>query len=151
MPNERSFSWKFVLTFVGVVCVLGFVFAQLSGKLLFRQLAIHALAFSPDGKYLAASGVRYSKEAMGPGVLLVYEIGSKKLVLKEENLPSSLFQTAFSPDGQRLAVSYPRGRYVWDFRTKHWAEEKRMELPQSWPLGLIKDWLSVDDAKSWES
>ena len=87
------------------------------GRLKFRlPLEGHGstAAFSPDGKYMAA-GYRNNS---GQGILKVWRMSSKELLLKS-NLNSGIINDlSFSPDGARLASACENGTVqVWNFRT----------------------------------
>jgi WD40 repeat protein len=59
------------------------------------QDAVFAVAFSPDGKRLAAAGAER--------VIRVYETETGKLLVQIEDHADWIFDIAFSPDGTRLA------------------------------------------------
>jgi WD40 repeat protein len=69
------------------------------------QSLIRALAFSPDGRYLAASGHE-------PGVFIWSLTTGKPLHARP--LEGQAYQLAFNPDGTRLAAVNRREVKVWD-------------------------------------
>ena len=74
--------------------------SKLIGRLVGNAVRIDALAWSPKGKYLAAVGGT-------PGVngqLQLWDAAERKLVLDKTLTLDTIFSTAFSPDGKRLAV-----------------------------------------------
>ena len=90
-----------------------------------RTLVVHPdrpgvtrIAFSPDGRLLAASTANLGEvDAGAVAVLKVWETATGELVQDITGLPDSerLWSVAFSPDGSRLAVSGGGGiAQVWD-------------------------------------
>src|SRR5262249_23733710 len=78
----------------------------------FSDFTSHAkqLAFSPDGRFLAAS-------TRGDQALLLWEVAARK---ETRTLPAhgKVLDFAFSPDGQGLAAGTADGNVViWDFAT----------------------------------
>ena len=64
-----------------------------------------ALAFSPDGKRLAAAGF---------GPVRVWDVAARKLIAALEGLGDQVWTLAFSADGGRLAAAAARETRVWD-------------------------------------
>jgi WD40 repeat protein len=77
------------------------------------------IAFSPDGKQLAATDAR--------GVL-VWDVHSSKLVSRFPQEPSPTW-IAFRPDGRQLAASSPDGKlYLWDLLAPADAPQRTLTL-----------------------
>ncbi len=69
------------------------------------------LAFSPDGKYLAAGGVG--------GVISVWEWSSRRRLVQLDGHSGSINTLAFSPDGSALATGDSPGLVkLWDLPTR---------------------------------
>lgn len=74
--------------------------------------AANALAFSPDGKWLASGG--------GSGLVKIWDLVSTQQVNCITN-GGWILALAFSPNANRLAVGWGQGIKVWD--TRSWQEE----------------------------
>jgi WD40 repeat protein len=80
-------------------------------------LAAHAaLAFSPDGKRLAAIATPVLQLPVlgAPGEVLVWDIATGQELFRLKGHASAVRATAFSPDGKRIATASPDGVKLWD-------------------------------------
>ena len=88
-----------------------------------RSGIVSGLAFSPDGKHLAASfGSLFSLAAgkLGNSPLAVYDVAARRVVRWLEGHKSYTTAVAFSRDGTRMASgSYDGSAIIWD--TKNWS------------------------------
>jgi WD40 repeat protein/serine/threonine protein kinase len=76
-----------------------------------------SVAFSPDGRRLAAAGGR-SLLSGCPGALTVWDTATGEELLRLRGHTNMVFSVAFSPDGWRLASASEDMRVkVWDLRT----------------------------------
>jgi len=75
---------------------------------------VRALAFSPDGKLLAAAG----GDPAQFGEVKIWSVAERKETLSIRGHRDNIFAVAFSPDGSRLATcSYDRLIKLWDAAT----------------------------------
>jgi WD40 repeat protein len=85
-------------------------------------LGVHSVAFSPDGKRLAAG-------SNGQEAIKLWDIDSHQELLALEGQGSVFHPSAFSPDGDLLGSSNINGvLHIW--RTPSWAEIAAAEKPQ---------------------
>jgi RNA polymerase sigma factor (sigma-70 family) len=120
--------------------------ANLTAKGLLHEeivpLPVHGIAFSPDGKFLAAATGRRAKELKdGAGSVTVVELESWKEVARFQNgFVDAVTAVAYSPDGSRLAAGSMRRRvkgnsfdrtliHLWSSRD--YREESPLEIPRS--------------------
>jgi WD40 repeat protein len=88
------------------------------GNKWYMDLAIISVAFSPDGKLLAAGSVNQ--------LTLVWEVETGKLLHKLKGHLNLVFAVAFSPDGKRLASGSWSGQtLVWDLETGELIQDLR--------------------------
>jgi RNA polymerase sigma factor (sigma-70 family) len=71
-----------------------------------EEVAIHGLAFSPDGKHLIA--------ACSDGEVRVFDAEKGKLVVSGKQHKEEVFSVAFSPDGKKLLTVGRDAIKVWD-------------------------------------
>jgi WD40 repeat protein len=64
---------------------------------------INSVAFSPDGKLIAAGGGRYNPEARG---VQVWDVATQQQVLKLDDFKETVLSVRFSPDGSILATGW---------------------------------------------
>ncbi|MBI3176849.1 MAG: hypothetical protein HYZ35_02555 [Chloroflexi bacterium] len=65
---------------------------------------ISSIAFSPDGKYLAATD--------GKGIVTVWEVGTWKVVNKITGVEDYTYSMEFSPDSSKVAIAYSSGKVI---------------------------------------
>jgi WD40 repeat protein len=65
---------------------------------------ISNIAFSPDGKWLAATD--------GKGVVTVWEVGTWKVVNKITGVEDYTYSMEFSPDDSKVAIAYSSGKVI---------------------------------------
>lgn len=108
------------------------VFDAESGKRLMPTddvpiLHAYVMAVSPDGRYLATCRELNSGSGGRGGRLLVWEIGSKQVVLDQE-LPVPATRLQFSSDGHTLALDSPRGVEIYSM-SEHPKFLKHLPIP----------------------
>jgi eukaryotic-like serine/threonine-protein kinase len=94
------------------------------------------LAYSPDGKLLAASSGTYKE----PGEVIIWDVATGNEVRRFSHACGMSSNVAFSPDGNRLAAVSGEWKkspklMIWDARTG----EKLLEVPGEGEMG----WISV--------
>jgi hypothetical protein len=73
---------------------------NLVGRLIGESPRIESLAFSPDGKQLAASGGSPSEY----GEIQLWDVAERKLIRSIKTTTECVYGVSFSPDGTRVAV-----------------------------------------------
>jgi WD40 repeat protein len=89
-----------------------------------------ALSFSPDGRYLAASGT--APDGRADGATWVWQTGDWK-PLHDRPFPGAYLDLAFSPDGRRLAAADRTHAKIWDVALGQEVLVLR-GTPQEWDL-----------------
>ena len=91
--------------------------------------SINGMAWSPDGKYLAASGIAYSKGAVGKGTCNVWDAATGKRLFTLDKDGIGCHAVAFSPDGTMFAVSLKpnaSSSSMLVVSTDNWKEQRRI-------------------------
>lgn len=79
---------------------------------------VHSLAFSPDGKFLAAGGGGRYAASEEPGQVLIWDLGTGQQTRALPTDSKHVECVAFSPDGRYVAaISNFRTLKVWDAQT----------------------------------
>jgi WD40 repeat protein len=104
-------------------------------KLLGATMPLRCVAFSPDGKKLAAGGGVQQKKGEANGTIFVWNVVTRAMNHKLESETLAPISTiAFSPDGKRIAgVSAIRQVRIWDIAG---SKVLLTTLPQPQVLGL---------------
>jgi len=100
----------FLLTALGLLCYIAYssspsVFKNSRLSWIAHQGPVNCLAFSPDGKTLV-SGCGYEN-------VILWDPTTAK---KKSAIPQSAFSTAFSPDGDTLAIGQDGRVFLWGWR-----------------------------------
>jgi RNA polymerase sigma factor (sigma-70 family) len=99
---------------------------------------LYPVAFSPDGRRLAAIGHRRAKDNQDDHLVRVWDIASGKELFARDvrnNVSSGLL--AFSPDGKRLLASFTsiyEGLYCWDIDTR---QQLWQHKQFGWPTSIV--------------
>ncbi|MEP7340790.1 MAG: c-type cytochrome domain-containing protein [Acidobacteriota bacterium] len=87
---------------------------QTAGKLTGHANQVRAVAFSPDGKILAAAGGNPAQF----GEVKIWDVAERKELRSIRGHRDNIFAVAFSPDGKMIATcSYDRMVKLWDVAT----------------------------------
>lgn len=137
--RRASLSGKFLGVFFCPILLAGTSLADVSSEALIAKLdcpdRVNAVAFSPDGQFLAAgygwndeSGVRVWKASDRTSVHIW-------VANRAENSNSTVDKVVFSPDGRSLAAATSTGDIlIWKVDT--WAEPRKIILKAGSPTAL---------------
>ncbi len=82
-----------------------------------HHFEVYSVAFSPDGKTLA-SGDAYLDADLKPGEIMLWDVGTGKLLRSLKGHTGGVWSVAFSPDGTTLASgSADKSLMLWDVTT----------------------------------
>lgn len=93
------------------------------------MIRINSLAWSPDGKYLAASGIAYAKGVVAKGTCSVWDAATGERLFGLDDDGIGCLAAAFSPDGDMLAVSLKPNESSSSMlvvSTDNWQEQQRI-------------------------
>ena len=103
---------------------------------------LHALAISPDGRWLAAGG---RTDALCPGRcgdIRLYDFASGELKALFKGHSGAVFRLAFSPDGKKLiSASSDQTAIVWDVETQELLRRLEGHTGQVWGAAFTPDGL----------
>jgi WD40 repeat protein len=124
-PEPRPFEVKPLPTAVeppappkAVVRVWEVATGKEAATLVWEDEFLHALAFAPDGKTLAASTDRRAPNVpFGPGRITLWDVPSATQQKTLEHPGMAVGCLAFAPDGRSLAAATP-GLEVWELATE---------------------------------
>lgn len=144
------------LLLIFTACMAGIALWRLAPLLahLFSVQGVWSLAFSPDGKGLAAGGGWEVPHAGGglDGTVWIWDAKTGELQQRITLLSKQVNWLAYSPDGSSLATwQYDDKVYsLWDSKTGKLIQQARMKEPNSGPSPIEKHWLSADEMNSRE-
>ncbi len=99
-----------------------------------REGALYGVAISPDGKTIATTG--WTGEWDKPHwSLYLFDVDSGEMIRRVADLPHRGLHLTFSPDGQRLAVTFKNGHGVRVYRTRDFTI--LADRPVHHPGGLV--------------
>ena len=101
--------------------------------------SIDSLAWSPDGKYLAASGIAYARGVVGKGTCRVWDAATGKPLFALDYDDIGCRGVAFSPDGTMLAVSLDPNESSSSMllvSTGSWQEQRRIPISPGFALDI---------------
>jgi len=78
--------------------------------------AIYALAWSPDGRYLASCS-SYSDDSDEINTVEVFDVAVKEIIFIYRNHPYAIHDVAWSPDSKRVASVSVSEIHIWDATT----------------------------------
>lgn len=102
-------------------------------------IGINSLAWSPDGKYLASSGIAFSKGVVGKGACSVWDAATGKQLFALDYDDIGCRAVAFSPDGSLLAVSLnpnDSSSSILLVTTDNWKEQRRIPFSPGFALDI---------------
>lgn len=101
------------------------------------RITVSSLAFSPDGKTLAATVSRYAKNK---GEVMLFDISSMKKIGVASTVPSDIRSVSYSPDGKLLAIAHGYGVRVISAETSKSINEFHLErLIDVEPIAVAPD------------
>lgn len=136
-PISISFSpdcqWLVIGSYGGEVSFCYLTDRKIVKALKLGQEIVQAVAFSPDGKFLAfGSGVwDQSERRFATGKLRVWQAADEEFTCGWEDFPSPVNSIAFSPDGSLLAASSWDGK-VRVFRVSDWSRRYTLTAYTGW-------------------
>jgi dipeptidyl aminopeptidase/acylaminoacyl peptidase len=101
------------------------------GQLLRESGTVHSLAFSPDGRLLAALYVQSRLERVAPPDLgvFVWEVGTGKAIGRIRGPHDNITPLLFSPDGKSIVTADPNTIRVWEVASGQ--ERRRFQRPRT--------------------
>ena len=93
------------------------------------KISIDSLDWSPDGKYLAASGTAYARGVVGKGTCSVWDATSGERLFALDYDDIGCYDVSFSPDGTLLVVSLKPNKSSSSMllvSTDNWKEQRRI-------------------------
>jgi WD40 repeat protein len=98
---------------------------RVQGKLTPPPGPLRALAFSPDGRQLAAGAGGDGQ----PGVAVVWDVAAQKVVSRCAGHQAAVEHVAFSPDGRQLATASPAAQELFLWQVADGREVRRFDRP----------------------
>ncbi len=104
------------------------------------NISIRSLAWSPDGKLLAASGCRYAKGVVNKSICDVWEVATGKRLFGLNYDDINCRCVTFSPDGKQLAIALglnnSQGSSLLLVSTEDWSEQRRISFSPGFALEI---------------
>jgi len=96
----------------------------------------NGLAFSPDGRFLATSGMTPDRQS---GFVKIWDVGSGTVAATLSDKELGARQLAFSPDGKKLLVCTNQGIQLWDVadRKRDWTYPRENDKTKFLDVGTL--------------